>query len=198
MPALPEGSVPEAAVSRRKFLGGVAAGAGIVLVGGCRAVFGGSGAAPASIGPLVASDGLLELPQGFRYRVLAEQGVTLLESGDVAPSDPDGAAAFPRRDGPGTVLICNHEVGGNEKYPVPHVGGLVYDPSAGGGTTTLVVDPDGTVVRHYVSLAGTVGQPRGWPHVVGDVAELRGDREAPRTAAWLCVRGRSLRRGCQP
>ncbi|MFD2091521.1 alkaline phosphatase PhoX [Blastococcus deserti] len=149
----PEPSAVGAAVSRRKFLGGVAAGAGIVLVGGCRAVFGAE--ASAGVGPLLTSDGLLDLPQGFRYRVLAEQGVTLLESGHVAPSDPDGAAAFPRRDGPGTVLVLNHEVGGNERYRVPHVGGLVYDPAAGGGTTTLVVDPDGTVVRHYVSLAGT-------------------------------------------
>ena len=33
--------------------------------------------------------------------------------------------------------------------------GFVYDPAAGGGTTTIEVDKDGNRVREYVSLAGT-------------------------------------------
>jgi secreted PhoX family phosphatase len=102
------------------------------------------------------TDGLLTLPDGFEYRVLARQGATRLDSGEWSPSDPDGAAAFPHPSGRGTVLVCNHEISDDEDFPVPHVEGFVYDPDAGGGTTTLELDEDGNVVRHYVSLAGTV------------------------------------------
>jgi len=37
------------------------------------------------------------------------------------------------RRGGGSVLIVNHEVGGNEPHPVPRVPGFTYDPAAGGG-----------------------------------------------------------------
>ncbi len=99
--------------------------------------------------------GRLMLPAGFRYEVLAEEGVTRLESGEPSPSDPDGAAVFPALQGSGSVMVSNHEIGSEEPHPVPHVEGLVYDPAARGGTTTIEVSPEGTVVRQYVSLAGT-------------------------------------------
>jgi uncharacterized protein len=156
-------------VSRRVLLGaGVATGLGVVAAGTIGTLFngretgtgGGAGARgrlTTGYGPLVPDpEGRLALPEGFRYRVLAEQGVTRLESGEPSPSDPDGAAAFPRPDGAGSILVCNHEIGSDEPHPVPHVKGLVYDPSARGGTTTMEIAPDGSLLRQYVSLAGTV------------------------------------------
>jgi hypothetical protein len=164
-------------VSRRSLLAGVVSGAGVLLVGcdgGTRgdtarttgeAAPGRPTAPPAvGYGPLVDDPrGLLALPAGFRYRVLAREGETRLDSGEPAPSDPDGAAAFARPDGPGSVLVLNHEISGDEPHPVPHVEGLVYDTAANGGTTTLVVGPDGAVVSHAVSLAGTLGNCAGGP-----------------------------------
>lgn len=146
-------------VSRRAFLGASAvAGLGVVLAGNRGALFGsaGSGAPPAGYGPLVKDpDGVLSLPKGFSYRIVAQEGQTRLDSGEVAPSDPDGAAAFARPTGSGAVLLCNHEVGGDEAYPVPHAERLVYDARANGGVTTIEVDGEGNRLSHFVSLAGT-------------------------------------------
>ncbi len=153
-------------VGRRSFLlAGATAGVLLVGCGSSRGSVGATGSAASSggavppapgYGPLVDDpQGLLSLPEGFRYRVLAREGATRLDSGEPAPSDPDGAAAFARTGGPGTVLVLNHEIGGDEPHPVPHVEGLVYDRSAHGGTTTLVVGAGGDVLGHAVSLAGT-------------------------------------------
>jgi secreted PhoX family phosphatase len=167
----------EREISRRALLGGaVAAGLGVAVAGTATVLFngptGGGGSSPGGTvptgsprtngyGKLVRDpQGRLALPEGFRYEVLSEQGVTRLESGEVSPSDPDGAAAF-ERPGGGTVLICNHEVKGDEPYHVPHLEGLVYDPGGGGGTTTIEVAADGTRIRQYVSLAGTVNNCAG-------------------------------------
>ena len=153
-------------LSRRAVLARTATGAGIVLSGSYSGLFG-AGAAPAraagrgkpegaGYGPLVRDPrGLLSLPAGFSYSIVAQSGVTRLESGEPTPSDPDGTAAFVRHGGNGSVLVNNHEVGGSEPYPVPRVPGFTYDPAAGGGTTNIEVDKDGNRVREYVSLAGT-------------------------------------------
>ncbi|WP_314171894.1 alkaline phosphatase PhoX [Streptomyces winkii] len=105
--------------------------------------------------------GLLSLPEGFSYRIIAESGVTKLESGEPTPSDPDGTACFPRGDGKGSVLVSNHEIQGDEDHAVPPLPGLTYDPGARGGTTNIVVDSDGKRVGQYVSLAGTVNNCAG-------------------------------------
>ncbi|MGP3975353.1 alkaline phosphatase PhoX [Streptomyces sp. 8N114] len=99
--------------------------------------------------------GLLSLPKGFSYRIVAEAGATKLESGEPTPSDPDGTACFARGGGKGFVLVNNHEIGGGEDHGVPPLPGLTYDPGAKGGTTNIVVDADGKRVSEYVSLAGT-------------------------------------------
>jgi secreted PhoX family phosphatase len=143
------------------FLGAAAgAGLGIVLVG-C------SDSVPSTLPPTGVSsptpgpDGVLAVPEGFHYRVVAQSGVTRLDSGHPVPSDPDGAATFPARRGNGTVILCNHEIGGDEEFQVPHIEGFVYDESARGGTTTIEVDEDGNRTRHYVSLAGTLNNCAG-------------------------------------
>jgi secreted PhoX family phosphatase len=152
--------------SRRTVLSRTATGAGIMLSGSVSGLFG-AGAAPAraagrgkpgavGYGPLVPDPkGLLSLPEGFSYKVVAQSGVTKLESGEPTPSDPDGTAAFVRHGGNGSVLVNNHEVGGGEPFPVPRLPGFTYDTAAGGGTTNIEVDKDGNRIREYVSLAGT-------------------------------------------
>ncbi len=149
-------------LSRRGLLSRSAAGLGIALSGSVSGLFG-TNASPAvarhgrvGYGPLVDDPaGLLSLPKGFEYKVVARSGVTLLETGEPTPSDPDGTASFVRRGGDGSVLIVNHEVSGSEPYKVPLLPGYVYDDQAGGGTTNIEVDHQGNRVREYVSLAGT-------------------------------------------
>jgi secreted PhoX family phosphatase len=172
-----EGVAVSRPVSRRAVLGAtVATGLGVAVAGTLGTLFngsepanraprGGGGAASpktAGYGALVSDpEKRLALPEGFRYRLLAEQGRTRLESGEFSPSDPDGAAAFASPSGSGTVLVCNHEIGRREPFPVPHLDGLVYDTAGRGGTTTMELAADGSLIRQYVSLAGTVGNCAG-------------------------------------
>ncbi|MFW3169585.1 alkaline phosphatase PhoX [Geodermatophilus sp. CPCC 206100] len=172
-PQLPETS----GVSRRRFLErGAVGGLGIALVGSVDTLFGagtaaadgggpgngrGGGDGQLGYGPLVPDPaGILALPAGFSYTIIAETGVTIMEDGSPTPADPDGSASFPLRRG-GAVLVTNHEVGSDEENPVPLIDGLVYDKGAGGGTTNVVVDRDGNRVTEYVSLAGTVNNCAG-------------------------------------
>ncbi|MDA3628325.1 DUF839 domain-containing protein [Saccharopolyspora sp. WRP15-2] len=148
-----------APMSRRDVLRAGAAGVfSIVVAGSVEAIASPAASAMtrrvAGYGPLVPDPaGILSLPEGFSYKIVAETGVTKLESGEPTPSDPDGTAIF---EGDGQlVLVNNHEVGGSEPYRVPTVDGLTFDPGAGGGTTNIVVDAEGNRVNEYVSLAGT-------------------------------------------
>ncbi|MGY1815074.1 alkaline phosphatase PhoX [Blastococcus sp. SYSU D00820] len=165
-----------AQVSRRSFLSRSAlAGLGVALVGSVDTIFGADVAAaapggqpgrPIGYGALVRDPrGILSLPPGFSYTVVAHAGETVLESGQPTPSDPDGAAAFARPGGQGSVLVYNHEVGGSgagkEPFAVPALDGLVYDAGAGGGTTTVEVDQQGNRLTEYVSLAGTLNNCAG-------------------------------------
>lgn len=112
---------------------------------------------PAGYGGLVAdTDTRLSLPAGFGYRVVAEAGVTKLETGEPTPGFADGTASFRGPRGR-TVLVVNHEHNPDRKipHPVPPLRGLTFDRAMSGGTTTLVLDPDGNREREYVSLAGT-------------------------------------------
>lgn len=167
MTAAPDIDQPDQpGLSRRSFLGRTAAGgAGIALAGGLETLVGvnpafaaGSAAdkAAAGYGDLVSDPaGRLALPPGFSYVLASQSGVTRLESGEPTPDRPDGTASFVRPGGNGSVLVQNHEISGSADNPVPHLAGLVYDPGAFGGTTTLVVDGDGNRVSEIVSLAGT-------------------------------------------
>jgi len=149
------GPVPRRALLRA----GVAGGFGIAVGGSLEAIAGPAGARsaarpPSGYGPLVSDPaGLLALPKGFRYTIVAEAGVTLLESGHPTPSDPDGSACFRSRRG--WTLVTNHEIAGEEDFAVPPLPGYTYDPAAGGGTTTIHVDQRGERIREYVSVAGT-------------------------------------------
>ncbi|MBB5872737.1 secreted PhoX family phosphatase [Allocatelliglobosispora scoriae] len=129
---------------------------GIVFAGSIEAISSSAFAhAPRTgYGPLVPDPaGILALPEGFSYRIVAEAGKTLLESGHPTPSDPDGTACF--RSSHGFSLVNNHEIGGGEEFGVPPLPDLTFDPGAQGGTTTIDVDAHGNRLREYVSVAGT-------------------------------------------
>ncbi len=108
--------------------------------------------------PATDPEGLLELPKGWRYRVLLHEDSSLSD-GAPAPGQPDAMAAFDV-DG-ATVLVRNHELAGGEDPPVE--GASPYDSDAPGGTTALVVDSERNLVRSYVTSSGSVDNCAGGP-----------------------------------
>ena len=105
-------------LSRRSFLGrGAATGLGIALTGSIGSVFGASPArgdtaadsVPGYGPPVPDPAGLLALPAGFSYKLLAKSNVTRLDSGEATPDSADGTACFVRHGGNGSVLVVNHE-----------------------------------------------------------------------------------------
>jgi secreted PhoX family phosphatase len=165
--------------SRRSFLGrGAAAGLGIAFAGSIDAIAGtAANAATRSAvgyGALVPDPaGILSLPEGFSYRILATAGQTVMEDGSLTPADMDGMAVFAR--GSGTALICNHEISGSEAPPVLPVAGLTYDVKARGGTTTIDLDaadtdyydgPDSITVSPYGGVI-LAEDGEGVQHLVG-------------------------------
>lgn len=144
-PSLTDDDAVPSGLSRRDVLARSAAGGlGLALSGSLGLLF--SGPADAArhtvgYGPLVPDPaGILSLPKGFSYEIVAESGATTLETGEATPSDPDGTAAFPALRGRGSVLVNNHEISGSEPDPVPHVPGYTYDPGVKGGTTTIELE----------------------------------------------------------
>ncbi|GMQ95854.1 MAG: PhoX family phosphatase [Gammaproteobacteria bacterium] len=117
-------------------------------------------------GPLQPdADGILDLPDGFRYRVISRVGQDM-DDGFVVPGLADGMHAFPAARGR-TILVRNHELhpGSSETAFRAMKGQLsdaqlarIYDPGAGrGGVTTVVVDTaSGTVEGQFLTLSGTL------------------------------------------
>ncbi|MGG3574005.1 alkaline phosphatase PhoX [Bacillus gobiensis] len=107
----------------------------------------------AGFGPLIKDPGgMLDLPRGFQYRIISEEGGKLSD-GRPIPGKFDGMAAF---SGPKntTILVRNHELDGNTKYPV--IGKNPYSKDNTGGTTALIVGPNRKVIDEYVTSAGTI------------------------------------------
>ncbi len=98
----------------------------------------------------------LALPKGFEYNVFGKAGADMSD-GRKTPKAHDGMATFNVR---GELrIIRNHEVSGGR---VPKEGIAIgaanhYDETAGGGTTTLVINSKtNEIVRDFVSLSGTL------------------------------------------
>ena len=164
------------ALDRRRFLGRSAAAAGTALAGSAalpglvaraegspgRAGRGGGGYGPLS--PTASrntSETILALPKGFSYTVFGRTG-SVMSDGRPTPAAHDGMAAFPSHDG--IRLVRNHEV--RSRTAAIHAE-KAYDLLAGGGNTTLVVDPDTRLlIKDFVSLSGThtncAGGPTPW------------------------------------
>ena len=104
---------------------------------------------------------LLALPEGFQYTVFGKTG-TVMSDGNPTPAGHDGMAAFAAADG--VRLVRNHEVRTRTPLAPRAIGANAYDPLAGGGTTTLVVDPNTRLLtRDFVSLSGTDTNCAGGP-----------------------------------
>ncbi|WP_162416438.1 alkaline phosphatase PhoX [Cyclobacterium roseum] len=130
-----------------------------------------SSRAPLGYGPLKKDPaGILNLPEGFTYKILSKKG-DKMSDGLYLPGLADGMGAFQGKNGK-TIVVRNHEIspdslehsgfGPNNEL----VGSLsstdFYDFGKGilpslGGTTTFVYNENTGVLEHqYLSLAGTI------------------------------------------
>lgn len=138
---------------------------------------------PDRFGPLKVDPArILDLPEGFSYRVISRTG-DAMDDGLLVPGKPDGMAAFEGEDGL-TVLLMNHEMESNLLTLSPFArdasrlaridAAKLYDPvttlpdnskgPALGGTSTLLYDTKNQrVARHFMSLAGTLRNCAGGP-----------------------------------
>ncbi|MEE4288374.1 MAG: alkaline phosphatase PhoX [Erythrobacter sp.] len=158
--------LPDRAFSapRRRVLQSTAAAFAGLALSGCGAGRPGSRSLTPAIGngtgaaPLVADpEGVLDLMQGFSYRVLSRAG-DIMDDGLAVPDAGDGMGCFDL--GGEIAVVRNHELS-----PGADAGGALSDGYARGedgavlpgGTTTLVLDPETLAVkRQFRSLAGTV------------------------------------------
>lgn len=112
--------------TRRHVLAGTGASvAAIAFTGTVSDLFAGTAAAHgpgrSGYGPLLPDpDGLLDLPRGFRYKVLSREGEPLRSDPNEGrvPSDHDGMAAFAGRRGR-VHLVRNHENRPTARIRVP-------------------------------------------------------------------------------
>ena len=109
---------------------------------------------------------ILALPHGFEYNVIGRVK-SMMSDGRPTPPLHDGQWTF--EVGRELRIVRNHEVS-NLSLPRENAGigkRFHYDEMAGGGTTTMIIDPrNNTVVRDWVSLSGTLincaGGPTPW------------------------------------
>jgi secreted PhoX family phosphatase len=148
-----------------------ALGLGIAFTGALPELFAGTAAAQSlghtGYGPLVPDpDGLLDLPKGFRYKVLSREGDQLRSGEGKVPSNHDGMTAIPGAS-PGrhgrVHLVRNHENRPTAPLAVPTVKGLTYDPAGKGGCTALTLDSRNNVLSERVAIAGTAVNCAGGP-----------------------------------
>ncbi|MYT61398.1 DUF839 domain-containing protein, partial [Streptomyces sp. SID7834] len=159
-------SAPRRLATRRQVLAGSAAtAASVAFTGAFTELFSGTADARghSGYGPLVPDpDGLLDLPKGFRYRVLSREGDPLRSGEGLVPSNHDGMAAFAGSHGR-VHLVRNHENRVTGRIAVPTVEGLTYDPMGKGGCTALELDGRGHVRGERVAIAGTAVNCAGGP-----------------------------------
>ncbi|MFD9235567.1 alkaline phosphatase PhoX [[Kitasatospora] papulosa] len=159
-------SAPRRLATRRQVLAGSAAtAASVAFTGAFTELFSGTADARghSGYGPLVSDpDGLLDLPKGFRYRVLSREGDPLRSGEGLVPSNHDGMAAFAGSHGR-VHLVRNHENRVTGRIAVPTVEGLTYDPMGKGGCTALELDGRGHVRGERVAIAGTAVNCAGGP-----------------------------------
>lgn len=104
---------------------------------------------------------VLALPSDFQYTVIGRTGARMSD-GNLTPPQHDGMAAFQVKRQ--LRLIRNHEINNQVGIPGAAVGPSVYDPLAGGGTTTLVINPSTReIVKDFISLSGTLVNCAGGP-----------------------------------
>ena len=145
---------------RRGFLSATASAFGALALSGCsmRGIDGPAALAGSPYGPLVPDPaGMLDLPQGFSYRLLSSLGDAMSDGGTV-PDKADGMGCLPL-GADEIVLVRNHEL-----VPGDGAGGAIargFGTRNGeivpGGTTNVVLDARTLEVkRQFRSLGGTI------------------------------------------
>lgn len=108
---------------------------------------------------------VIDLPEGFSYRVLQRQGA-IMSDGLRVPARPDGMACFALPDG-SLALLRNHENPAGMRMLGPWTGEVApeaYAREAMGGVTRVVLDPVRLEVRSSnLVLGGTVMNCAGGP-----------------------------------
>ncbi|MCB9186769.1 MAG: DUF839 domain-containing protein [Flavobacteriales bacterium] len=148
----------------------------------CGNAGGGAGEAAADAafdyGALVSDPaGILDLPEGFSYKIISRQG-DAMDDGLVVPGKQDGMATFPSEDGK-VIIVRNHEIVPTDKDlgafgpDNANLGAIpkedLYEFGKGefpglGGTTTLVFNEETQEVeKQFLSLAGTYRNCAGGP-----------------------------------
>src|SRR5215475_681262 len=106
---------------------------------------------------------ILTLPEGFEYNVIGKTGAKMSD-GNPTPPAHDGMAAFKVKNE--LRLTRNHEINGGMGRDGAAFGdaATAYDVKAGGGVTTLIIDPKTReIVKDFVSLNGTLHNCAGGP-----------------------------------
>lgn len=153
-----------ASIDRRRFTTGLAS---IAFAGFASRALAETPIAPlAGYGPLLPDPaGLLDLPEGFSYRVISSFG-DVMDDGFLVPGHGDGMGCI-ALGGDRVALIRNHELKDGEHRLGPSGGRRDladrlkslpgYDGIHPGGTTTIIYDMRAArVVREHLSLTGTV------------------------------------------
>jgi hypothetical protein len=155
---------PAISPDRRRFLGATASAFAALAASGCMTRSGGaSSVRPAATGfggyGALRPDpaGLIDLPEGFSYRVISRLGDGMDDGGTV-PDRADGMGCFDIGNGE-IALVRNHELQPQHDAGGPIATGFgkrngVFVP---GGTTTIVLDAATLQVkRQFRSLGGTI------------------------------------------
>jgi len=154
------------APDRRRFLGATASAFAALAASGCMSRTGSTapvrspaaGSGFTGYGALVPdAAGLIDLPQGFSYRVISRLG-DAMDDGGTVPDRADGMGCFDLGNGE-IALVRNHELQPQHDAGGPIAKGFgrkdgVFVP---GGTTTIVLDAATLgVKRQFRSLGGTI------------------------------------------
>lgn len=125
---------------------------------------------PLDYGPLVKDPlGVLDLPEGFTYKVISKQGDPM-DDGLLVPGKQDGMAAFKGENGR-VIIVRNHEIVPTDKSlgafgvdnanlaAIPKEDFFEYGsgefPGLGGTTTLVFNEAAMEVETEFLSLAGT-------------------------------------------
>lgn len=137
-------------LKRRQWLQALGVGAGVLATPPARA--------RATQGLRADPRGVLDLPEGFSYRVISRAGERMHDGWRV-PGHFDAMGVFELDQT--LVLMRNHEIAPGEAHSGPYPAGVAappeaYDREAFGGVTRLVLDRDRlTVQREELALCGT-------------------------------------------
>ena len=145
-------------ISRGRFIGQTGTAFAALAMLGCTDR--GLTQAPRAVGygPLLEdSNGLLDLPEGFNYRVLSQLG-DLMNDGTPVPDKADGMGCFQGENGE-LILVRNHELRPDDDDGSQIAEGFDTRNSRvlPGGTSHIVLDSQSLAVkRQFRSLGGTI------------------------------------------